>query len=201
MPCHYLCQSLKPFEEIHSDIESTTAISEEQAISIDQISHRMVLINDMQDNIYKYGTSTSDAVYQLSQELNVFRLDTVSDSNVELSFVALLQLSKADHILWKWRIYNMLLGLETVLPEDVGSKTECRLGQWYDKPEVKEALSHLAAYKQLDSHHEDVHKYAKEAAIHFQRGDVQAAENDLKHIERASIEVLRLLDELLEYIK
>ncbi|WP_233505329.1 methyl-accepting chemotaxis protein [Sporosarcina sp. BI001-red] len=191
---------VEAIEEINMDITNTAAISEQQAASIDQISHGMGFINEIQENIYTYGTSTSAAVYDLSQELNAFRLDTVAATHTELSSRALLQLSKADHILWKWRIYNMLIGLETIRPEDVGSKLACRLGKWYTKEDVRETLGHLPAYTELDNHHGDVHEFAKLAATHYEQGNMQAAEDDLKQIEKASVEVLRLLDELMTHL-
>ncbi|WOV84785.1 methyl-accepting chemotaxis protein [Sporosarcina jeotgali] len=187
-------------EEIHADITNTAALSEQQALSIDQIASRMGHINKNQENIHTFSTSTSNAVYELSQELNAFRLNTVAATNTELSSRALLQLSKADHILWKWRIYNMLLGLETIRPEDVGSKLGCRLGKWYTNEDVARTLGHLPAYKELDQHHGDVHEFAKSAAVHYGQGNLQAAENDLKQIEKASTEVLRLLDELMTHL-
>ncbi|MDV6379138.1 globin-coupled sensor protein [Sporosarcina sp. GW1-11] len=184
-------------EEINMDVSNTAAISEQQAASIDEVSHRMMAISQAQDDIRDFGERTSASIYGLSQEINNFRLRVIEDNNVHLSSNALLQLSKADHILWKWRIYNMLLGLETVKPSDVSSHHDCRLGKWYGEPLTKEKLGHLPAYQSMMAPHADVHKYAREAATNFEQGNIKAAEENLRQLETSSVEVIRLLNELI----
>ncbi|WP_231293223.1 globin-coupled sensor protein [Sporosarcina sp. P33] len=188
-------------EEINMDVSNTAAISEQQAASIDEVSHRMMAISQTQEDIRQYGESTSASIYELSQEINNFRLRVISENSVHLSSKALLHLSKADHILWKWRIYNMLLGLETVKPSDVSSHKDCRLGKWYNETQTKNRLGHLSSYQNIDHHHALVHKYAREAAAHFEQGNRPAAEEDLRQLEVASIEVVRLLDELIDVLE
>ncbi|WP_240315623.1 globin-coupled sensor protein [Sporosarcina sp. PTS2304] len=184
-------------EEINLDVSNTAAISEQQAASIDEVSQRMMAISQTQEDIRHFGERTSASIYDLSQEINNFRLRVIEENNVHLSSNALLQLSKADHILWKWRIYNMILGLETVKPSDVASHQECRLGKWYDQELTKQRLGHLVAYKNLVTPHAAVHKYAREAATHFEQGNIAAAEESLHQLERASAEVIDLLDVLI----
>lgn len=191
---------VKAIEEINLDVGNTAAISEQQAASIDEVSNRMMAIAQTQEDIRHFGEQTSASIYHLSQEINNFRLRVVEENSVHLSSNSMLQLSKADHILWKWRIYNMLLGLESVKPEDVSSHFDCRLGKWYNMDNTKKRFGHLQAYRDIDAYHADVHKYAREAAMHFEQGDRQAAEADLDLLEKSSTEVIRLLDELIVHI-
>lgn len=185
-------------EEISLDVSNTAAISEQQAASIDEVSHRMMAISQTQEDIRHFGESTSQSIYELGKEINDFRLRVVEKNNVHLSSISLLQLSKADHILWKWRIYNMLLGLEKVSPSDVSSHRDCRLGKWYSLDLTKANLGHLPAYKKLDQPHAIVHECAKKAAEHFGQGNIAAAEEDLRCLEDASKEVIHYLDELID---
>lgn len=192
---------VEAIEEINVDVTNTAAISEQQAASIDEVSNRMVEMNHLQDDIRGYGESTSEAIYDLSLAINNFRTKVIDENNVYLSSEALLQLSKADHILWKWKIYNMFLGLEDVNPNEIAGHTDCRLGKWYFAPYTKERLGHLQAYRDLDTHHADVHDCARKAATEFRAGNIPQAEKALQRIETASNEVLHLLDELIDYIR
>lgn len=191
---------VRAIEEINVDITNTAAISEQQAASIDEVSNRMIEMTSLQEEIRSYGNDTSSAIYDLSLEIDQFRGDVLEEQNVRLSTRALLELSKADHLLWKWRIYNLFLGLENVRPEDIVSHQDCRLGQWYFANRTKERIGHLQAYRDLDTHHKDVHNCARRAAEQFHAGDLAGAEESLKKIESASNEVLRLLDELLQHV-
>ncbi|MBF4501515.1 CZB domain-containing protein [Savagea sp. SN6] len=191
---------VEAIEEINVDVTNTAAISEQQAASIDEVSNRMVEMTHLQEDIRNYGESTSEAIYDLSLAINDFRTKVIDENNVHLSSEALLQLSKADHILWKWKIYNMFLGLEDVDPNEIAGHKDCRLGKWYFAAYTKERLGHLQAYRDLDEHHADVHECARKAATEFRDGNISQAEKALERIETASNEVLHLLDELIDYI-
>ncbi|MFJ5766586.1 methyl-accepting chemotaxis protein [Lysinibacillus sp. NPDC093210] len=188
-------------EGINLDVTNTAAISQEQAAAIDEVSARMIEISNLQDDIRSYSSNTSSDIHLLGKEINRFRNDIISNNNVQLSSIALLQLSKADHILWKWRIYNMFLGLEEVQPSDVSSHTECRLGKWYTASRTVERFGHLQDYRDLDEFHSRVHQSAKLAAEAFKAGNIKKAEDHLKEVDEASERVLFFINNLITYLE
>ncbi|MFJ6211518.1 methyl-accepting chemotaxis protein [Lysinibacillus sp. NPDC092081] len=188
-------------EGINLDVTNTAAISQEQAAAIDEVSARMIEISNLQDDIREYSHNTSSDIHSLGKEINRFRNDIISNNNVQLSSIALLQLSKADHILWKWRIYNMFLGLENVEPRDVSSHTDCRLGKWYTSTRSVERFGHLQEYRELDAYHLRVHESAKLAAEAYKIGNIQQAEVHLKEVDQASKQVLYYLNNLIAYLE
>ncbi len=188
-------------EGINLDVTNTAAISQEQAAAIDEVSARMIEISSLQDDIREYSHNTSSDIHALGKEINRFRNDIISNNNVQLSSIALLQLSKADHILWKWRIYNMFLGLENVEPSDVSSHRDCRLGKWYTSARTVERFGHLQEYSELDAYHLRVHESAKLAAETFKVGNIQQAEAHLKEVDQASKQVLYFINNLIAYLE
>ena len=184
-------------ESINIDVTNTAAVSQEQAAAIDEVSTRMIHISQLQEEIRDYGSSTSRDIHLLGQEINRFRLDVIQNNNVQLSSIALLQLSKADHILWKWKVYNMFLGLEKLTPNDVSSHKDCRLGKWYFSEKARERFASHSSYRELDRYHEIVHSSAKAAVVAFNGNDVPQAEIHLKEIEQASNKVLYYLNDLI----
>lgn len=188
-------------EGINLDVTNTAAISEEQAAAIDEVSARMIEISSLQDDIRDYSHNTSSDIHALGKEINRFRNDIISNNNVQLSSIALLQLSKADHILWKWRIYNMFLGLENVQPSDVSSHTDCRLGKWYTSARSVERFGHLQDYRDLDAYHLHVHESAKLAAEAYKIGNIEQAEVHLKEVDQASKQVLYYINNLITYLE
>lgn len=188
-------------EGINLDVTNTAAISQEQAAAIDEVSARMIEISNLQDDIREYSQNTSSDIHSLGKEINRFRNDIISNNNVQLSSIALLQLSKADHILWKWRIYNMFLGLENVEPSDVSSHTECRLGKWYTSARTVDRFGHLQEYRELDVYHLRVHESAKLAAEAYKAGNIQQAEVHLKEVDQASKQVLYYINNLIAYLE
>ena len=125
-------------KEIKQDVASTAAISEEQSVTMDDMSGQAQHIAVMADDIGQLGNDTGKAIYQLSAQMDTFRKRVLQNNSVTLTTKALLLLSRTDHLLWKWRIYNMFLGLEEVDPETVSSHKDCRLGKWYYNPKTQE---------------------------------------------------------------
>lgn len=187
-------------EQISDATGNTAASAQQQAAAVDDVAQRMVAITDLSDEVHKLGFNTGEAVHGLSRLTEAFR-NTMFSNNITLSTKALLLLSKTDHILWKWRIYNMLLGLEKVKPEDVTSHQHCRLGKWYFSPQTKERIGHYQSYKEIDAPHQAVHIHAKEAAEAYEKGDIVEAERQLVLLEKSSEAVLKHIDAIMERLE
>ena len=133
-----LNQIVDTINEIRIDVDSTAAITQEQSVTMDDMSVQAQAIAVMADDIGQLGQETGNAIYALSAQMDVFRKGVIEKNPVTLTTKGLLLLSRTDHLLWKWRIYNMFLGLEQVDPETVSSHKDCRLGKWYYNPKTQE---------------------------------------------------------------
>ncbi|MBW7651140.1 CZB domain-containing protein [Anoxybacillus sp. ST4] len=187
--------------DIQDSTNTNAAVAEEQAAAVDEISSRMSSIASLTEYVRELGEKTGKTVHALSKAIDRFRLSMVNENSVKLSAKALLHLAKTDHLLWKWRIYNMIVGYETIRPEDVASHYQCRLGKWYFDEQTKKQLAGTPAYERLNAPHERVHVAAKKAAEAYAKGDRKGAEAQLIELEQASAEVIRLIDELMEKVE
>lgn len=184
-------------ENISMDVTTTAAVAEQQAAAVDEISTSMNKIAALSDDVRGYGEDTSMGIHRLGEEINQFRLRVIDNNKVQLSSIALLQLSKADHILWKWRVYNMFMGLETIEPASVSSHKDCRLGKWYTDERTVTKFKNHPAYIQMDTHHAQVHQSAKAAAESFHAHRNEQAEEHLATLEVASEQVLNAINALI----
>lgn len=199
-------ESIPILEEITNDIckindstSGTAAIAQEQAASIEEISNRMLAISQLTEEVRILGEDAGKNVYELSKITESFRTE-IFTNNIKLSTYALLQLAKTDHILWKWRIYNMMLGHEKVKPEDVSSYKMCRLGKWYFDPTSKERVGSCRSFELLDIPHQQVHEQARFAVEAYQSGNVEQAQKHLTLLTEASEQVLMYIDDLLRQV-
>lgn len=192
----FLDKITEQITEVGGATESIAAITEEQAAAVNEVTHRMVQNAELTSEAQELSKKTGDAVYELSKITETLR-NALFANNIKLSNRSLLQLAKTDHMLWKWRIYNMLMGYEQVQPEEVGSHRDCRLGKWYFSAETAKHYQNISDYHLLDEPHERVHQQARLAAEAYRKGDKQQAEDHLREIELASAEVIRLIDHLI----
>lgn len=192
-----LNEIMQRMNEVNEATTGTAAIAEEQASAINDVAGRMVAITELTHDVKALGEQTGVSIYELSNLTEQYRTELFS-TNIHLSTRTLLELAKTDHILWKWRIYNMLIGLENVNPEDVSSHKVCRLGKWYFNPATINRVQGSQAYIEIDIPHQKVHEFAKRAAQAYQQGNMEEAEKNLQNLEESSKQVLIYIDQLIE---
>jgi len=134
------------------------------------------------------------AIYKLSKMIDGYRSSTIS-KNFIISQEDIIELTITDHLLWRWKIYNLLLGFETMTEQDVGSPKESRLGEWYYGT-GKKLLSNEQAYIVLERPFIHVHELAKKAVHEYNRGNKAVAETHLTEITKESYIVIDKLKEL-----
>lgn len=106
------------------------------------------------------------------------------------SLKSFVEVAKVDHLVFKFRIYLGLFGLEQVNPDQVASHTACRLGKWYYEGEGRECFSKLDGYREIESPHIDVHRFGIEALRARMVGDNGLMLKHVEAMEQASFKVL-----------
>ncbi len=107
-----------------------------------------------------------------------------------------LHRAKSDHCMWKKRLWELFVGLKNFTAGELSDHSQCRLGKWYDRvddPVIKDQ----PAFRRLLEPHIVVHKRGKKAAELIASGDRDAARQAMAEMERASAEVIVLLDDLI----
>ncbi len=106
-----------------------------------------------------------------------------------------IKLAKSDHVIWKKRLANMVIGRDGLNANELADHHTCRLGKWYDN--VTEAkYKHNPVFRQLVEPHKLVHEHGIRAVEYFNAGRMQSALKEIEQVEAASVDVLRLLGEL-----
>jgi methyl-accepting chemotaxis protein len=167
---HILAQQRAASAEIARSINGVADLADESRRQVGLISDRIARTNDDM-------TRNAAGLHQ-------------SDSPRSLCEIA-----KVDHVIFKKRIADAVLGRAQLNAADAGDHQLCRLGKWYGS--VKEnAIRGLPSYRQLTGPHQQVHAAAKRALEAHAAGDKPQAVKALEEMGRAGDEVLRLLDEL-----
>ncbi|CAA7612243.1 Methyl-accepting chemotaxis protein [Candidatus Terasakiella magnetica] len=130
---------------------------------------------------------SSHASANLGEMLN--EINTVEMRN------AVIHLAKADHMVWRRRLAEMLADRTTLNPDELANHKNCRLGKWYYAI-TDEAIRNHPAFRALEAPHEKVHHLGIEAATRFKNGDFDGAVDSVAAIEEPSQEVQTLLDQL-----
>lgn len=103
--------------------------------------------------------------------------------------------AKADHMLWRKNLAEMVAGRDLLDPAELSDHHSCRLGRWYYQ-EAGEEVRALSAFRALEGPHAEVHAKGIEAARLYKGGDIAGAIRLIGETAEASARVQTLLDDL-----
>jgi methyl-accepting chemotaxis protein len=108
---------------------------------------------------------------------------------------ALCEMAKIDHVLFKKKVVDTLMGRTQWAAREVPDHHGCRLGKWYDGMNLP-GIRDLPAFKALVAPHERVHAAARRVLSLHEAGQEQEALAALADLNAASHDVLSLLTDL-----
>ncbi|KXH81826.1 methyl-accepting chemotaxis protein [Sporosarcina sp. HYO08] len=181
-------------DDINEATSQIAAMTEEQTSAITDITERNSTIHNSSTYAREIAKETTEAFFDLSMDMDRYRL-TFLETNIQLTPKDILRVAKTDHLLWKWKVYNMLMGLTAIDIESASAYRACRFGKWY-YGDLPSRLKHSPAFQQLEEPHKAVHQYAEMAVTYYQNGQIDQAEEAFEQLHRASETVVTLLTEL-----
>jgi len=109
--------------------------------------------------------------------------------------VVLVEVAKNDHIVFKKKIVDAVIGRSAWAERDIPDHKTCRLGKWYTGV-IDPDLRNHDAFRSLDGPHADVHRFGREAARKAAAGDMDGAMAAVDALNDSSHRVLERLDTL-----
>ncbi|MGR2692369.1 CZB domain-containing protein [Chromobacterium haemolyticum] len=101
-----------------------------------------------------------------------------------------------DHLIYKFRVYQVMFGLSDEDIGHFGSHQHCRFGKWYYEGEGRANFSHLPGFREIEAPHAKVHTAALDALRAHAEGDSRAAVAQVAAMEAASLQVLAGLEHM-----
>ncbi len=105
-----------------------------------------------------------------------------------------IELAKTDHLVYKFNVYQVMMGVSDKGLDDFADHTMCRLGKWYYEGEGHACFKQLPSYRELEEPHRAVHRHALEALAQFIDGNIGKALKELEGMEQTSLKVLVCLE-------
>ncbi|WP_135077142.1 methyl-accepting chemotaxis protein [Terasakiella sp. SH-1] len=176
-----------------SDISETVG---QQKVAAREIAQGITEIAGMTRKIQGATHQVLDSMDGAEKHLTA-QIDDMADLDLPKKA---LHLAKSDHIIWKKRLAAMVVGRESLNPDELADHTCCRLGKWYYACQDQRVKS-LKSYKEIEAPHILVHKHGIEAARRYKAGDVAGALAEIDRVQKASVHVIHHLNELTRPVK
>lgn len=185
---------INTMKNINHETTQIAAMSEEQASTIVEINERNENMYERSQDVQKVAVETATIIYDISKQMDEYRLKFIN-TDIISSSKDIVKIAITDHLLWKWRVYNTLLGLDKISVKEIDSHKDCRLGKWY-YDDLPDKITKLQPYIDLEQPHTEVHNCARYAIEQYHEGNTIEARNALKRLERASEHVVEHLTSL-----
>lgn len=185
------------FDAIGSNVEEQTAATQE-------MSSHLTLINDKAAQLKEESDRTGKSFFEISQMVEKVRLTLIEgqcdmDGRCILDGKTMAEISVTDHLMWKWRVYNMMLGYVVLDISTVGDHTSCRLGKWLKTLDTSnDTISRIM--KEMEAPHAEIHSIAKKAIEAHQKGYQSEVESMLQKLESNSERVIAGIRKLKAYV-
>lgn len=184
--------------EMESRVRDVTGSAEQISEALHQ---QRVAAAEVASGVSKVATNSADATRALekivsamdgAQKVITQQIGRISDDNIPNKVIKLAQ---SDHIIWKKRLANMIVGLEGLRANELSDHHSCRLGKWYYQ--ASDARSRgRPEFAQLEEPHILVHQHGIAAVKRFNDGDTEGALAEIAEVDAASRNVLNLLRSL-----
>ncbi len=176
----------KSFMEISANIQEQTASSQEMSSAIQ-------IVNEQAKVLQEETNKTGMAFNAVSKVVDDMRVELLN-SDLELNMKTQIEICISDHLSWRWKVYNMVLGYETLEASKIGDHTSCRLGKWIEGDTDKSRVKELVA--KLERPHSKLHEIGKKAIETYNSGNRDKAEEYLDQMTVVSEEVVSILKEM-----
>jgi hypothetical protein len=107
-----------------------------------------------------------------------------------------IEVAKIDHLVYKFEVYRVLMGVSNKSSGDFAPHSGCRLGKWYYEGEGRASFSALPGYAEMESPHRQFHDAGLAALNDWQEGRMDACFARIGEMEATSMKVLASLERI-----
>ncbi|MFA4135547.1 MULTISPECIES: protoglobin domain-containing protein [unclassified Brevibacillus] len=171
------------------------ALAQEQSAATDDISMRISQVLTNMEQVSSHVSNVGKNVYNVGAGINSLHKLSITQTS-QFKTKHYLRIVKTDHLLWKWWLYNFMLGYHHIDEKELVDHHQCRLGIWYDEALNNPSLSTLPSFKQLEAPHRQFHETVRRIYHLVKQGKLEEAEATFDTLEDISQRILNVLDQL-----
>lgn len=191
-------QTGEAFDTVKGGIETVTtlidqiaAAASEQQTATAEIAASIQRISDLASNNTRQAHSAVDTIEQMNAVIGD-QLRTLEQFQIPHKAVLV---AKSDHMLWKKRLTELLLGRTQMRSSEVTDHHSCRFGKWYYSS-GQEMYGSISTFRAIEEPHRQIHAIARQVVEMHEAGNKLEAQRLVEQLTTPTADVLARLDEL-----
>ena len=194
-------RSGESFDTIRDGISRVTDLigqiasaAEQQRVATQEIADSIQGIAQVSAGNTQHAYSAVDTIEKMNE---VITEQLKNLDRFQIPHKAIL-VAKSDHMLWKKRLTEVLLGRLQMQTGEVSDHHSCRFGKWYYS-EGQQRYGGRQEFQAIEAPHQEIHDTAKKVVERHSQGDKKGAEELLAGLDEPTRTVLENLDRLREH--
>ena len=185
-------------DEVRKLAERTAKATSEISVIVnaiqDETHHARTQMEEWAQKSQVFSKNVSEVMENMKHLLDLS--NTMEGTISAAALRSFVEVAKIDHILYKFEIYKVFMGISDRTPDSFSSHTTCRLGKWYFEGEGKDCYSRLDGYQAVANPHQSFHQNGRAAAQAFHDGDPLRGMELVAKMEADSMAVLEALERI-----
>lgn len=188
-------------DEVRKLAERTTNATSDISSLVSTIQEGTSLARDQIQNDAEHAAEFSQQGQRAASSMqDLLTLSNQMEGAIAASALrSFVEVAKVDHLIYKFTIYEVFMGLSQKTATDFSGHTSCRLGKWYYEGEGRDCFSALPGYKETEPPHKLFHQQGIAAVNHYHAGEYEQGIHAILEMEKASIAVLSNLERMAEH--
>ena len=185
-------------DEVRKLAERTSTATTDITNLVQQIRNNSTDSRDQMNSLASQANQFSDSGQDTAQTMRqLIEMSTSMEKTINhASLNSFCDLIKVDHLVFKLKVYKVLLGISDEGAKDLASHQNCRLGKWYYEEDGNKYFSQLKGYQCIEAPHVKVHECAHTALREHAAGNHEQANKAVEEMEAASLNMLQELDDM-----
>lgn len=184
------------FEVINHHTKTIADSIESQKTKTHEIANFINSSRSLTGDLYKYSEKTGREIYGVTKITDDIRTNII-DTNLYLDPEELIDVSIVDHKLFRWKLFNIVLGYENADSLIVNTYETCSLAQILKMSCIGE-YTESELYKEITEKHRYFHEQAELILSDYAKGtfDFSYFEEKISELDKVSISLIKLLRKL-----
>jgi len=185
-------------DEVRKLAERTAKATSEISVIVsaiqDETHHARTQMEEWAQKSQVFSKNVSEVMGNMKHLLDLSH--TMEGTISAAALRSFVEVAKIDHILYKFEIYKVFMGISDRTPDSFADHTSCRLGKWYFEGEGRDCYARLDGYQAVANPHQSFHQNGRAAAQAFHDGDPLRGMELVAKMEADSMAVLAALERI-----
>jgi uncharacterized protein YoxC len=177
---------------IFTDIDMQSEITKEFASQVSDI-------NTSYAGLSETCNTTGRQEYRMGRSIDKCRSDMARHYS-DLSQLDWIKIFEVDHFILMWRVYNHIMGFESLKITQLNNPNGCKLGKWMAS-QSDHRITGSVEFKEVEKNHKAIHRYATAAWEASAANNVSLAMENFQKTHDSYYDYQKSIKKLITFLK